>query len=155
MTSSSSSSKEEELSAGATKVPTRNTFVPDGKKLLRNHHTQADQQCKIGRVLRVPSIHPIFRCSKLRSMTAFEKCDIIRRMNLCFNCLQEGHSTANCPSTGRCRTCHEKHSSIAAGYSAHQSEDGTQRGSDLPCTFRRRIRIQFHYNYLRPATQPP
>jgi hypothetical protein len=95
------------LAGSTTRVPARTTTVPDVKKPFRTHHTKAEHNCKV-----CTETHPIYRCSKLRGMSISEKYETIKRISLCFNCLNEGHSTASCSSTGRCRICKEKHNTL-------------------------------------------
>uniref|UniRef100_A0A1B0CA53 Peptidase A2 domain-containing protein n=1 Tax=Lutzomyia longipalpis TaxID=7200 RepID=A0A1B0CA53_LUTLO len=53
------------------------------------------------------ALHPLYRCPKFLSMSAFERYDVVKRLGLCRNCL-DPHMTNSC--TFRvCRKCQGKH----------------------------------------------
>jgi len=72
-----------------------------------NHHNQSNQCacCKSGN-------HPLYRCSSFLGQDQPTRQETVKKVRSCFNCLMEGHSSSNCPSTSRCRTCNGKHHTL-------------------------------------------
>ncbi|XP_071056073.1 uncharacterized protein [Onthophagus taurus] len=56
--------------------------------------------------------HPIYRCTNFTSKSAGERLSIARDHNLCRNCLSQRHTTHNCSSSHRCRTCNQHHHTL-------------------------------------------
>ena len=52
--------------------------------------------------------HALHRCSRPPS----EIYSAVQRMRHCYNCLQSGHRQSQCPSSYRCRHCHQNHHSM-------------------------------------------
>ena len=50
-------------------------------------------------------------CEKLVNAPVTEHINLIKRANLCFNCLKSNHAVEDCRST-RCKTCNKKHHSL-------------------------------------------
>lgn len=57
--------------------------------------------------------HIIYKCEKFQKFSPAERLHCVKTARLCFNCLQEGHSTRNCTS-GNCRVknCKSKHNTL-------------------------------------------
>jgi len=56
--------------------------------------------------------HALRSCFKFKAYPAEQRRDQVRKKKACFNCLGQGHTVSNCPSTNRCRHCQEKHHSL-------------------------------------------
>ncbi|KAH8361200.1 hypothetical protein KR200_006411, partial [Drosophila serrata] len=56
--------------------------------------------------------HPLRRCPRFLQMTVVERSNIIRRKQLCLNCLARGHQQRDCPSAHSCRTCRRRHHTL-------------------------------------------
>jgi hypothetical protein len=104
------------LAAGATTKPRPQRNMDDDRKPVRAHHAQSSSKCKV-----CSAQHPIYKCEKFLNFSVDDKVDAIKKNGLCFNCLQSGHSTRTCTSTGRCRHCKEKHHSFI-----HRPRDSNQ-----------------------------
>ena len=53
--------------------------------------------------------HPLHICPKWATLTVPQRLGHVKNKNLCTNCLAGGHTTSNCKSTYRCRTCGQQH----------------------------------------------
>lgn len=74
--------------------------------------------------------HKVSQCSNYVSLSVSEKKEFMKKNRLCFNCMAVGHSTSDCSSISRCRTCNGKHhSSIHIEYSASYSAGERQQSS--------------------------
>ena len=59
------------------------------------------------------SSHPLYRCDVFKSKPVKERCDIVKRNSICFNCLKAtGHTSRQCKSTFRCKQCGKPHHSL-------------------------------------------
>lgn len=56
--------------------------------------------------------HPLYSCSKFRSMSHDEMVDLLKLHGHCLNCLRHGHFVRDCKSLHRCRTCQRPHHSL-------------------------------------------
>lgn len=56
-------------------------------------------------------MHRISYCSRLLAMPVNERFNQLKGSNLCFNCLQPGHGSKDCPSTN-CRKCNGRHHTL-------------------------------------------
>jgi hypothetical protein len=65
------------------------------------------------------NVHQLYKCRKFREATQQQRVDIVRRHQLCYNCLTSGHTTNSCPSEHRCRQCGKGHYTLIHG---HESE---------------------------------
>ena len=62
-------------------------------------------ECK----LCAPEKHPIYFCPKWNNYSIPQRLGHIQTYSLCSNCLSPGHTTADCKSPRRCKTCSQKH----------------------------------------------
>ncbi|KAH8373686.1 hypothetical protein KR200_000575, partial [Drosophila serrata] len=84
--------------------------------------------------------HPLRRCPRFLKMTVVERSNIIRRKQLCLNCLARGHQQRDCPSAHSCLTCRKRHhtllhprNSLASSHSSsHSSSQPNHRSSNPP-----------------------
>ncbi|ODM86985.1 hypothetical protein Ocin01_19697, partial [Orchesella cincta] len=58
------------------------------------------------------SEHNLFKCQIFLSIPLNEKHEIVKKFNLCFNCLRSDHRINDCRSQSKCRTCSRKHHSL-------------------------------------------
>ena len=56
--------------------------------------------------------HPLYVCRKFRSVSLEKRMNLVRKHQLCFNCLQSGHFTQQCTSDQKCRECHKPHHTL-------------------------------------------
>ena len=56
--------------------------------------------------------HPLYACAKFRSLTHDQMITILRKNELCFNCLRPGHFIRECLSTHRCQRCQKQHHTL-------------------------------------------
>ncbi|XP_055590753.1 uncharacterized protein LOC129742842 [Uranotaenia lowii] len=55
--------------------------------------------------------HPMYQCPVFSKMTFEDKEKLVRRQQLCRNCLRKGHVVRNCSSKNTCRKCRGRHHS--------------------------------------------
>ncbi|GBM59125.1 hypothetical protein AVEN_255662-1 [Araneus ventricosus] len=55
--------------------------------------------------------HGLYECPEFINLSVNDRCEFIKRNNLCFNCLKF-HAVRNCTSTFRCQKCSKKHSTL-------------------------------------------
>jgi hypothetical protein len=80
----------------------------DGRRsTVVNHSTDYNSSCKV-----CQGNHSIYKCQSFNSKDEAAKTESVKKLNLCFNCLQSGHSINKCPSNSRCRTCNGKHHTL-------------------------------------------
>lgn len=60
--------------------------------------------------------HILMKCPQFLSLTIDQRRSFVKVNNLCFNCLSKGHSSYDCKSGNRCKTCKRKHHTLT-----HQS----------------------------------
>ena len=56
--------------------------------------------------------HPLYHCPKFKPMSHEDRFDILRKHNLCLNCLGSGHFARQCKSDQRCRKCQRPHHTL-------------------------------------------
>ena len=56
--------------------------------------------------------HPLYFCSKFKSMSHDQKLSVIRSNNLCMNCLKSGHFLDKCRSVHHCKRCQKPHHTL-------------------------------------------
>ena len=56
--------------------------------------------------------HPLYACSKFRSMPHDKKTSTLKENDLCMNCLGPGHFIKMCKSVHRCKKCQKPHHSL-------------------------------------------
>ena len=58
------------------------------------------------------SKHPLYTCRKFRSLTAEQRMDVVRKNQLCYNCLQSGHFKPQCRPDQKCQKCRKPHHTL-------------------------------------------
>ena len=53
--------------------------------------------------------HGVDQCVVFKSMSVEERCDTVRNLELCMNCLRKGHIARDCTRTWTCQQCKKKH----------------------------------------------
>ena len=56
--------------------------------------------------------HPLYSCSKFRSMSHAEKIALLKQHGHCLNCLRPGHFIKDCNSLHHCKVCQRPHHSL-------------------------------------------
>ncbi|XP_066902731.1 uncharacterized protein [Halyomorpha halys] len=56
--------------------------------------------------------HHIYDCPSFKTLTPQQRCDRIRGLNRCINCLASGHFSNQCSSRVSCRNCGRRHHSL-------------------------------------------
>lgn len=56
--------------------------------------------------------HHLYRCSKFASASIIARREHVRQKQICYNCLQHGHSVESCPSNRHCRKCKKAHHTL-------------------------------------------
>ena len=78
--------------------------------------------------------HPLYSCSKFKTMTHEQKLAAVKGNKLCLNCLKPGHFVKACKSLHRCRDCQKPHHSLLHSDGESNSGDNmsTQSTTDVP-----------------------
>ncbi|XP_025263170.1 uncharacterized protein LOC112637510 [Camponotus floridanus] len=56
--------------------------------------------------------HSLRSCARFKAYSVEQRREQVRKARACFNCLGYNHTLTACPSTNRCRLCHDKHHSL-------------------------------------------
>lgn len=96
--------------------PTREKSTPKGKEyavhVSTSNTTSSKQRC----CALCEKDHTLCHCEDFLKLTPAERCEYIKRHNLCYNCLAPGHSAYKCRLKMSCRKCHKRHHTLT-----HQS----------------------------------
>ncbi|CAD6997982.1 unnamed protein product [Ceratitis capitata] len=96
-------------STRVSKVGQNRAPVTSYGKKVSSHHTQFSQPvCR----LCPDSSHALKACSKFLAMKVDERTKIVRKYNLCMNCLAHSHIARDCKSSFSCFSCHQRHHSL-------------------------------------------
>ena len=86
-------------------MPTTGTFHANTERTTRSHHSYDEHQKREPVCVYCKGNHTI-RCTKV--VDPKERLAIVRRENLCFNCLAK-HNATQCHSKFTCRECRKRH----------------------------------------------
>ena len=56
--------------------------------------------------------HPLYVCRKFKSVSPEQRMNLVRKHQLCFNCLQSGHFAPQCTSKHKCQECQRPHHTL-------------------------------------------
>lgn len=56
--------------------------------------------------------HTVSRCTTFKGLSLKERRDLVARTRGCYNCLRQGHTVRNCPSSFTCRVCSSQHHTL-------------------------------------------
>ena len=91
------------------KRPTREPSKPTRQVTsLVSNATPTDSNCLSCKNER----HPLYSCSKFRSLPHTDKVDLLKSNNHCLNCLRPGHFVKKCKSLNRCKHCQRPHHTL-------------------------------------------
>ncbi|XP_055522773.1 uncharacterized protein LOC129716955 [Wyeomyia smithii] len=76
---------------------------PKARPLVSNSTTEQTLKCAV-----CTQNHYLFQCELFRARSPAQRLDLVRRANLCINCLKASHLAKNCNS-GCCKYCQKKH----------------------------------------------
>ena len=91
--------------------------LPSGKQQPQNHHNKVAafnsvdnepgtrSKCPVC----ISDRHPLYSCAKFKSLSHDEKVSVLKKNNLCMNCLNSGHFARQCKSSYRCKKCQKLH----------------------------------------------
>jgi hypothetical protein len=77
---------------------------PNQGSSTKVHHTTTNPSCPVCK-----NSHLIHQCNEFTKLDAKQRNDLVKKLNLCFNCLKSGHSVKTCKSEFTCRVCKRKH----------------------------------------------
>ncbi len=103
-----------------------------GHRRLNTHHTSfpSCQHCK--------GNHQLFQCAKLKDMEGDQRYKIVKSLNLCLNCLKEGHMYSKCPNPAKCRKCNKRHNTFlhfnTDTLGTNHQQSGSQQNSSSQLT---------------------
>ncbi|XP_046613760.1 uncharacterized protein LOC124302046 [Neodiprion virginianus] len=87
--------------------------------------TATQQSCPV-----CSNAHGVFECSDFLQMSISDRIQGAKKKKICLNCLDEGHFSANCRSSG-CKRCQEKHNTLLH-IELHESTTTSQKGNEAP-----------------------
>jgi len=64
--------------------------------------------------------HFLFKCKTFSTMNISDRYELVKKHNMCYNCLRTDHRINDCKSQSKCRTCQRKHHSLL-----HKERQGT------------------------------
>ncbi|XP_053960629.1 uncharacterized protein LOC128864894 [Anastrepha ludens] len=76
-------------------------------------------------VLCSSSNHKLVSCLRFKEMNTNQRFDLIKKHDLCINCLGNGHRMIQCPSKNRCRSCNRAHHTLLHHENASQPTQTT------------------------------
>ncbi|XP_017479198.1 PREDICTED: uncharacterized protein LOC108368789 [Rhagoletis zephyria] len=78
--------------------------------------------------------HNAFNCSKFMALDPMDRFVLVKRKQLCLNCLGTKHSSSNCPSPRRCQHCRVSHHTLLHRHppQAPQGREANKGTSSLP-----------------------
>ncbi|XP_036340110.1 uncharacterized protein LOC118749413 [Rhagoletis pomonella] len=78
--------------------------------------------------------HNAFNCSKFMASDPMDRFVLVKRKQLCLNCLGTKHSSSNCPSPRRCQHCRVSHHTLLHRHppQAPQGREANKGTSSLP-----------------------
>ncbi|XP_054728899.1 uncharacterized protein LOC129237929 [Anastrepha obliqua] len=76
-------------------------------------------------VLCSSSNHKLVGCLRFKEMNTNQRFDLIKKHDLCINCLGNGHRMIQCPSKNRCRCCNRAHHTLLHHENASQTTQTT------------------------------
>ena len=84
-------------------IPSKNS-MPIETIYVANVDT-ACMSCGVGK-------HPLYVCRKFGFLLPEQRMDLIRKLQLCNNCLQSNHYRQQCASNRMCQECHKPHHTL-------------------------------------------
>ena len=82
--------------------------------------------------------HPLYSCTKFRSLSRDGKMAIVKENNLCHNCLRPGHFVRQCKSLHKCHECQRPHHSLlhfaVKDGPVQRKEEPDQKSNSTPAT---------------------
>uniref|UniRef100_A0A6P7FLB0 Uncharacterized protein LOC114331423 n=1 Tax=Diabrotica virgifera virgifera TaxID=50390 RepID=A0A6P7FLB0_DIAVI len=99
---------------GQTSQPSAESSNRSNSHVQRSHHI-SNRTCASCDAQN----HKIYTCTKFLRLSVPERTDLVKKSNLCINCLNRGHQVNNC-NFGHCKNCTVKHHSLL-----HVSEPST------------------------------
>ena len=91
--------------------------------LFANHTESTKDQC----IACKADKHPLYACTKFKSMPHDQKVSTLKANNLCLNCLGPGHFVKQCKSLHRCKRCQRPHHTML-----HVDRQAPTPSSSLP-----------------------
>ena len=95
----------------ASKKPLKGDYVVrKGSTPITSNAASADTNstcvaCKLEK-------HPLFVCSRFKSLSHADKTSLLKSNNMCLNCLRPGHHVKSCKSLHKCRVCQKPHHTL-------------------------------------------
>ena len=108
------------------KGPSGSSSKSGSSNKVQSYHTSSQVQCPACN----KESHPLHQCSKFMSMDVVQRCKLVNRSKLCYNCLKSGHLASKCLSKHRCRDCQGLHHTsihqVKPAGPVQQSQSGLQ-----------------------------
>ena len=89
--------------------PCESSFNPLLKNAARpSYAAYADETC----VAYTKATHSLDSCKSFQALSHEQNMSVVKDSRLCVNCLGSGHFVKECPSSQRCKECHQPHHSM-------------------------------------------
>ncbi|XP_036346660.1 uncharacterized protein LOC118755979, partial [Rhagoletis pomonella] len=111
-------------SARAVKpVPNRQPAATYERKVSAHHGQFSQPACR----LCPEQSHALKGCPKFLAMKVEDRLNLVRKHNLCMNCLAHSHIAKDCKSPFNCWSCHQRHHSLLHRTLAPQKANSSQQ----------------------------
>ena len=77
-------------------------------KTRNSYQITTERQCAVCN----EAFHPLYACASFRTLPHEERLAIVRKQNLCMNCLRHGHFSSQCQSSQKCKKCSGAHHTL-------------------------------------------
>lgn len=107
--------------------------------------------------------HPLRKCFRFRRLAVRARCQVVRRLRYCFNCLAHSHVLKSCRSRERCKICLEEHHTLLHLGSTTKDHVKHQSQSNIKIKRKRTTRphlstsnnFQHNQQYAKPSNNAP
>ena len=86
--------------------------------------------------------HPLYVCTKFKSLSHADKMSTLKGHNLCANCLGSGHYKRQCQSSHNCRKCHRRHHTLIHDESQDSAQPPPVQSNPPQATSNTAVRFQ-------------
>ncbi|XP_065094610.1 uncharacterized protein LOC135715141 [Ochlerotatus camptorhynchus] len=87
-------------------TPSMEAKLTKSRQVLAHSATEQTPKCTACK-----QAHFLFQCEVFRDQTPHQRFDLVKRNNLCINCIKASHQARNCTS-GCCKYCQKKHHTL-------------------------------------------
>ena len=96
--------------------------------------------------------HFIGVCSQFKALDVTQRFDIVKKSNLCINCLSSQHQVGKCRSTYKCKVCSKPHHSLLHRLQPQQSQIPSTIISDQQLTSRSSANFAVSHSHFKKSS---